>query len=97
MKRILIVTDAWRPQINGVVRTLESLAANLHKFDADIEFLTPEGFRSVALPTYKSIRCAVSSTREIARRIEQAAPGTLHIAMRDRLALWRAAIVSLAD
>ena len=80
MKRILIVTDAWRPQINGVVRTLQSLAANVHQFDAEIEFLTPEGFRSVSLPTYRSIRCAIPSTREIARRIEEATPDALHIA-----------------
>ena len=80
MKRILIVTDAWRPQINGVVRTLESLAANVRQFGAAIEFLTPEGFRSVALPTYRSIRCALPSPREIACRIERAAPDALHIA-----------------
>ena len=80
MKRILIATDAWRPQVNGVVRTLQSLAAAVRRFDAEIVFLTPEGFRSVALPTYKSIRCAVPTPREIARRIELAAPDALHIA-----------------
>jgi glycosyltransferase involved in cell wall biosynthesis len=80
MKRILIVTDAWKPQINGVVRTLQSLAAAVRKQDAEIHFLTPEGFRSFALPSYKSIRCAMPSPREIARRIEQADPNALHIA-----------------
>jgi glycosyltransferase involved in cell wall biosynthesis len=78
--RILVATDAWHPQINGVVRTLESLAAAARPLGADIEFLTPEGFLSFALPTYKSIRCAVPSGREIARRIERAAPDALHIA-----------------
>src|SRR3984893_16062260 len=80
MKRILIVTDAWTPQINGVVRTLQSLAAAVRNQDAEIHFLTPEGFRSFALPSYKSIRCAMPSPREIARRIEQADPDALHIA-----------------
>jgi glycosyltransferase involved in cell wall biosynthesis len=80
VQRILIVTDAWRPQINGVVRTLEALAANVRQFGAEIEFLTPEGFRSVALPTYRSIRCAMPSPLEVARRIERVAPDALHIA-----------------
>ena len=80
MNQILIVTDAWKPQVNGVVRTLLALATNVRKHGAEIKFLTPEGFRSVALPTYRSIRCAMPSLQEIARRIEQAEPDALHIA-----------------
>jgi glycosyltransferase involved in cell wall biosynthesis len=78
--RILIATDAWHPQINGVVRTLDSLAAAARKLDAEIQFLTAEGFWSFPLPTYRSIRCALANPREIARRIESAAPDALHIA-----------------
>jgi glycosyltransferase involved in cell wall biosynthesis len=78
--RILIATDAWHPQINGVVRTLESLAAATRALGVEIEFLTPEGFPSFPLPTYRSIRCALPDPREIARRIERAAPDALHIA-----------------
>src|SRR5580693_9669230 len=78
--RILIATDAWSPQVNGVVRSLQSLAANARKLGAEIEFLTPEGFRSFPLPTYPSIRCGIPTWREIARRIELAAPDALHIA-----------------
>ena len=78
--RILIATDAWSPQVNGVVRSLQSLAANARKLGAEIEFLTPEGFRSFRLPTYPSIRCGIPSWREIARRIEAAMPDALHIA-----------------
>ena len=80
MKRILIATDAWQPQVNGVVRTLQSLAASSRQFGIDIAFLTPEGFPSFALPTYSSIRCALPTKREIARRIEAAVPDALHIA-----------------
>jgi hypothetical protein len=76
----LIATDAWRPQVNGVVRTLQALAVSTRKFDTEIVFLTPEGFRSFPLPSYPSIRCSVPSSREIARRIEHAAPDSLHIA-----------------
>jgi hypothetical protein len=80
VKTILIATDAWHPQVNGVVRTLQALAASARKFDIRIEFLTPDGFRSFALPSYASIRCAIPTAREIARRIERAAPDSLHIA-----------------
>ena len=78
--RILVATDAWAPQVNGVVRSLQSLAANAPKLGAQIEFLTPEGFRSFPLPTYPSVRCAIPTRAEIARRIERASPDALHIA-----------------
>ena len=73
--RILIATDAWHPQVNGVVRTLTSLARAAAALGADIEFLTPEGFPSVGVPTYPGLRVALPNRREIARRIEAAAPG----------------------
>jgi glycosyltransferase involved in cell wall biosynthesis len=78
--RILIATDAWHPQVNGVVRTLTSLARSAATMDADISFLTPEGFPSVGVPTYPGLRMALPNRREIARRIEQAAPEAIHIA-----------------
>src|SRR5580704_4876028 len=78
--RILIATDAWHPQVNGVVRTLTSLARSAAALGADIDFLTPEGFPSMALPTYPGLRIALPNRREIARRIEAAAPDAIHIA-----------------
>ena len=78
--RILVATDAWPPQVNGVVRSLQSLTVNARKLGVEIEFLTPEGFRSFPLLTYPSVRCAIPTWREIARRIELAAPDALHIA-----------------
>ena len=57
--RILVATDAWFPQVNGVVRTLTTLARTVSKFGATIEFLTPEGFPSIPLPTYPGLRCAL--------------------------------------
>src|SRR5215203_1497683 len=78
--RILIATDAWHPQVNGVVRTLTSLARNVEKLGATIEFLSPEGFRSVRVPTYPGLRLALPGPREIAKRIEQAKPDAIHIA-----------------
>src|ERR1700686_2257653 len=78
--RILIATDAWLPQVNGVVRTLTSLARSASALGADISFLTPDGFPSVGVPTYPGLRIALPNRREIARRIEAAAPEAIHIA-----------------
>jgi glycosyltransferase involved in cell wall biosynthesis len=78
--RILIATDAWRPQVNGVVRTLTSLARAASALGAEVEFLTPDGFPSVGVPTYPGLRVALPNRREIARRIEAAAPEAIHIA-----------------
>src|ERR1700755_1193546 len=78
--RILIATDAWHPQVNGVVRTLTSLSRSAAGLGAEIEFLTPDGFPSVGVATYPRLRMALPNRREIARRIEEAAPEAIHIA-----------------
>jgi glycosyltransferase involved in cell wall biosynthesis len=78
--RVLIATDAWYPQVNGVVRTLTSLARSAVALGAEIEFLTPDGFRSLGVPTYPGLRIALPNRREIARRIESASPDAIHIA-----------------
>ena len=78
--RVLIATDAWHPQVNGVVRTLVSLEQSLHQLGVDTELLTPDGFPSVPVPTYPGLRCAMPGPREIARRIEEASPDAIHIA-----------------
>jgi hypothetical protein len=56
--RVLIVTDAWKPQVNGVVRTLETLGNQLTKFGNEVKYLTPDMFRTVPMPTYGEIRLA---------------------------------------
>lgn len=78
--RVLVATDAWEPQVNGVVRTLQSLAESARGLGAAVDFLTPKGFSSVPVPTYPGLRVALPGTREIARRIEQAAPDAIHVA-----------------
>ena len=77
---ILVATDAWHPQVNGVVRTLSSLARSASALGTEIEFLTPDGFPSLAVPTYPGLRVALPNRREIARRIEAASPDAIHIA-----------------
>jgi len=78
--RMLVATDAWTPQINGVVRTLQSVTAALRAMGVTVEVLSPEGFRTVPIPTYSAIRVALPNTREIARRIEAFGPDVVHIA-----------------
>ncbi len=78
--QVLIATDAWHPQVNGVVRTLTSLAENVRRFGVNVEFLTPEGFPSFPLPTYGELRLALPGVREIARRIERIRPDAIHVA-----------------
>ena len=63
--RILIATDAWHPQVNGVVRTLTSLARSAANLDGEISFLTPDGFPSIGVPTYPGLRVALPSRAKV--------------------------------
>lgn len=78
--RVLVATDAWAPQVNGVVRTLNSLARAAARLGVAIEFLSPEGFPSFPVPTYPGLRLAVPNQRRIAARIEAIRPDAIHIA-----------------
>ena len=77
--RVLVATDAWHPHVCGVVRTLTSLAEAARPLGVTIEFLTPEGFPSIGLPTYPGLRVALPSRRAIADRIIKAAPDAIHV------------------
>ncbi len=79
-QRVLIVTDAWQPQINGVVRTLQHLAKNLVPTGRDVSFLTADGFATVPMPSYPDIKLALATPGEIARRIQACRPDHIHIA-----------------
>jgi len=78
--RVLIATDAWPPQVNGVVRTLLSLQRAARGLGVEIEFLSPDGFRTVPVPTYPGLRLAIPSRRRITERIEATRPDAIHIA-----------------
>jgi len=78
--RILVATDTWHPQINGVVHTLSELARAAPAFGASIAFLTPEGLKTLPLPTYPGLRLAVARPRTIARQIIDLRPAAIHIA-----------------
>jgi len=78
--RILIVTDAWRPQVNGVVRTLETLGQNLTAIGHEVRYFEPSGFRTVPCPTYPEIRLALPTGGKLGRIIEDFRPHAIHIA-----------------
>jgi glycosyltransferase involved in cell wall biosynthesis len=78
--RILVATDAWHPQVNGVVRTLTMMAEAVEALGAEVSFLTPESFCTVGLPSYRDLRVALPRPARIAELIEAQAPDTIHIA-----------------
>lgn len=78
--RVLIATDAWHPQVNGVVRTLTMMAEAARSFGVDVSFLTPETFHTFGMPSYRDLRVAIPRRRQIARMIEAARPDNIHIA-----------------
>jgi glycosyltransferase involved in cell wall biosynthesis len=78
--RILIATDAWYPQVNGVVRTYERLAQELPKLGAEVSFLVPSRFRTLPCPTYPEIRLSLVSPGAVARYVDEVRPDFIHIA-----------------
>lgn len=78
--RICIVTDAWSPQVNGVVRTLEATRAELERQGHTVDVIAPSDYRSVPCPTYPEIRLAIVTRSRVGARIEALAPDALHIA-----------------
>ena len=86
-RRLLVVTDAWRPQINGVVRTLESVGKELRQTGFDVQYLTPERFWTLPVPSYPEIRISLASLGAVSRQIEAAAPDHIHIATEGPLGL----------
>jgi glycosyltransferase involved in cell wall biosynthesis len=78
--RIMIVTDAWLPQTNGVVNTLAQTAASLATFGHEVSLAEPRDFRTVPCPSYPEIRVAVMATAALARKMEMFQPQAVHIA-----------------
>ncbi|MGV8834325.1 MAG: glycosyltransferase family 4 protein [Devosia sp.] len=85
--RLLIVTDAWRPQINGVVRTLESVGQALTSMGHQVHYLTPERFWTVPVPSYPEVRISLASPGAVSRQIQMVNPDHIHIATEGPLGL----------
>jgi glycosyltransferase involved in cell wall biosynthesis len=78
--RVLIVTDAWLPQVNGVVRTLTTVVDELRAMGHVVEVIAPDRFRTIPCPTYSDIPLALLPRRRLIRLIEAFRPEALHIA-----------------
>ncbi len=78
--RVLIATDTWHPQVNGVVRSIEQMVLHAEQFGATIAIIEPGQFRSLSLPTYPEIRLGLARPAVIARRIAAFRPTHIHIA-----------------
>ena len=85
--RILIVTDAWKPQVNGVVRTLSTVVEELRAMGHVVEVIGPDRFRTVPCPTYPDISLSLLPRRRLVRLIEAFKPDALHIATEGPLGL----------
>jgi len=78
--RILIVTDAWAPQVNGVVRTLQAVTAELRRKGHEVGLVSPDQFLSLPCPTYPEIRLALAGTGAVGKAIEAFDPDCIHLA-----------------
>jgi glycosyltransferase involved in cell wall biosynthesis len=85
--RLTIVTDAWHPQVNGVVRSIENTNAELVKMGVTVSMITPASYSSVPMPTYPEIRLSLTGPRKIAKAIEDSKPDLIHIATEGPLGL----------
>ncbi len=78
--KILFITDAWHPQINGVVRTLSTTGRELEKMGHRVGFIGPDQFRTMGLPGYDEIKVAVRPRRRLERLMAEFGPQAIHIA-----------------
>lgn len=85
--RILLVTDAWAPQVNGVVRTLERIKQECEALGHAVRVISPDQFRTVPCPTYPEIRLALRPGKSIGATLDQWRPDCVHIATEGPLGL----------
>jgi glycosyltransferase involved in cell wall biosynthesis len=85
--RIAIATDAWSPQINGVVTSLRETSEELRRQGHEVLMITPEGRRSIPCPTYPEIRLALLQGRRISKELDAFRPDCIHIATEGTLGL----------
>src|SRR3569833_3796893 len=78
--KVAIVTDAWRPQINGVVTTLSTTGTLLEQIGHAVRFVTPDGFKTYPCPAYPSIRLARNPLHGVRRALGAIEPEAVHIA-----------------
>ena len=94
--RIALVTDAWAPQVNGVVRTLGAVTAELARRGHEIEVISPGEYRSLPCPTYPEIRLALAGSHTVGARLAEFVPEAIHISTEGPLG-WAARRWCLAN
>ncbi len=87
MARVLIATDAWHPQVNGVVRSLDTTARHLRALGHAVEVVEPSAFASVAVPFYPEIRLALPRPGRVYDRVRRFRPDHVHIATEGTIGL----------
>lgn len=79
--RVLIISDTWHPEINGVVRTLEETAKQLRRMGHEVEIVGPEpGWRTFSAPAYPNIKLEFFARARLRRILENFNPEGIHIA-----------------
>ncbi len=86
-RRILIATDAWHPQVNGVVRTLDTTVRTLRAAGHTVEVVEPSAYRQVGVPFYPEIRLALTLPRHVERRVREFRPDHVHVSTEGPLGL----------
>lgn len=85
--RLIIVSDAWHPQVNGVVRTLENVVAELRTSGHSVEIIGPDGFPTLPCPSYPEIRLTLFPEQRLSRLVHEYEPSHIHIATEGPLGL----------
>ncbi len=78
--KIAIITDAWEPQVNGVVTTLRTTQETLNKLGYTVEVFTPNNYKTIPCPTYPEIRLALRPKAKLKKSLENFKPDAIHIA-----------------
>jgi glycosyltransferase involved in cell wall biosynthesis len=85
--KIALITDAWKPQTNGVVTTLSSTCDGLERLGHSVLTVTPQSFRTFPCPTYPEIRLALFAGKTAGKMLEAFGPDAVHIATEGTLGL----------
>ena len=85
--RITLVTDAWFPQVNGVVRSLSTTIQHLAATGHEVDVISPQGLRTLPCPTYPEIRLSVGAGRHVRERLAAHDPEAIHVSTEGPLGL----------
>lgn len=85
--RIAVISDAWTPQVNGVVRTLKTVTGILSDRGHTVTVIGPDRFRTIPCPTYPEIRLAMLPRRKLGRELDAFRPDAIHVATEGPLGL----------